>query len=53
VYEPEKCTSAKTTTDEGQQRGEENGCPDWDAATEVSAGAHVVENLDEGEMRVR
>jgi len=44
VYEPEKCTSAKTATDEGQQRGEEHGGPNRDAATEVSTGAHVVEN---------
>ena len=44
MHEPEKCTGAKTATDEGQQRGEEDGCPDGDAATEVSAGAHVVEN---------
>jgi hypothetical protein len=44
VDEPEKCASTETATDEGQQRGEENGGPDGDAATEVSATAHVVKN---------
>jgi hypothetical protein len=42
VDEPEKCTSTKTAADEGQKRGNEDGGPNWDAATEVSAGAHRV-----------
>jgi len=42
VDEPEKCTSTETAADEGQKRGNEDGGPNWDAATEVSAGAHRV-----------
>ena len=42
VDEPEKCTSGETATKEGQEGGDENGGPDGNAATEVSAGAHVV-----------
>ena len=39
---PEKCTSGKSATSEGQEGGDENGGPNRDAATEVSAIAHCV-----------
>jgi len=42
VDEPEKRTGGETATDEGQERAEENGGPDWNAATEVSAAGHRV-----------
>ena len=42
VYKPEKGTSTESAADEGEQRGDENGGPDRDAATEVSTGAHGV-----------
>jgi len=42
VYKPEKCTSTESAADEGEKRGDENGGPDGDAATEVSTGAHGV-----------
>ena len=61
VDEPEECTSPKSTTDEGQQRGNKDGGPDWNAATEMSAGSHcfvLVKNSlvrwrvkDRGEVR--
>jgi len=38
--EPEENTSADAATDEGEERCDENGGPDWNAATEVSAVAH-------------
>ena len=46
VYEPEKGTSTESAADEGEQRGDENGGPDGDAATKVSTGAH-------GEIQVK
>lgn len=54
--EPEKCTSAKTATDERQQGRNEDGGSNWDAATEVPAGTHRVVKLvsllgDEGFVR--
>lgn len=42
MNEPEKCTSTKSTTDEGQQGGDKNSGPDRDTATEVSASTHSV-----------
>jgi len=42
VDEPEECTSAKSATDERQERGDENGSPNGNAATEVSTSAHRV-----------
>ena len=40
--EPEKCPSSKSATSEGQEGGDENGGPNRDATTEVSAIAHRV-----------
>lgn len=45
VDEPEKCTRSNTASDEGEERGDENGGPDWNAATEVSAAAHRVDEI--------
>lgn len=46
MNEPEKCTSSKTASKEGQEGEDENGGPDGNTATEVLAVAHrvVVEN---------
>ena len=40
MNEPEKYTSGETASKEGYERGDENGGPDWNAATEVSAVPH-------------
>ena len=42
VDEPEKCTSSKTAGKEGQEGEDENGGPNRNTATEVSAVAHRV-----------
>jgi len=40
VDEPEKRAGGETAADEGEERGDEDGDPDWKAATEVSAVTH-------------
>jgi len=47
VNEPEKCTSGESAPKEGQEGGDENGEPNGNAATEVSAVAHRVVVVEE------